>query len=209
MTGVILAGGKSSRFGRNKALETIGDRTLIQWVVDRLSILVAEIVIVTASGEAIPLRSGLSVRTVADVYADRGPLAGIYSGLMVSTCPRSIVVGCDTPFLSVDLLAHMSRISSAFDAVVPRIGDKVEPLCAVYSESCLAPIERLLQENNLKVNNLYGMVKVKYVGEDEIDRCDPGRLSFFNINTRTDLIVAREMMVRDGLDRPGPQTVQA
>jgi molybdenum cofactor guanylyltransferase len=209
MTGVILAGGKSSRFGHDKALQTIGDRTLIQWVVDRLSVLVTEIIIVTARGEEIPSRSVVNLRTVADIYADRGPLVGIYSGLMASVYPYSIVVGCDTPFLNVDLLAYMTLISSEFDAVVPRTGDKVEPLCAVYSRSCLAPIERLMQDNSLKVNNLYETVRVRYVGEDEIDRYDPGRLSFFNINTRTDLIVAREMMVGGGLDKPDPRTVQA
>ena len=203
MTAIILAGGRSSRLGQNKALQTMEGKSLIQRVIDRLAILSTEIIIVTARGEEIPCSSTLSVRTVADVYTESGPLAGIYSGLRASTCPRAIVVGCDTPFLNVNLLDYMSRISSTFDAVVPRIEDNVEPLCAVYSRNCLASIQRLLEENNLRVNNLYTMVKVRYLGEDEIDRYDPKRLSFFNVNTEADLVRAREMVVREGLDGPG------
>lgn len=198
MTAIILAGGKSSRLGRSKALQTIGDRSLIQWVIDRLAILVTEIIIVTARGEEIPHSSTMNTKTVADVYADRGPLAGIHSGLRASACLRAIVVGCDTPFLSVDLLGYMCQISSTFDVVVPRIEDKVEPLCAVYSRNCLPPIRRLLEENNLRVNSLYPMVKARYLGEDEIARYDPRHLSFFNVNTKADLVRARELATERG-----------
>ncbi len=195
MTSIILAGGKSSRLGRSKALQVIEGKSLIQRVVDRLSILSTEIIIVTARGEAIPCSSPVRIKTVADIYPEKGPLVGIYSGLIASSSSRAIVVGCDTPFLSVGLLKYMIQISSTFDVVVPRIKDKLEPLCAVYSKSCLVLIQELLEQNELRIAELFSMVKVKYVEEDEINSFDPRHLSFFNINNQADLEKARKLAV--------------
>ena len=194
MTSIILAGGKSSRLGRSKALQAIGAKSLIQWVVDRLVVLSTEIIIATAHGEAIPCSSAVRIKTVADIYPEKGPLVGIYSGLLASSSSRAIVVGCDTPFLSVGLLKYMIRISSTFDVVVPRIKDKLEPLCAVYSKSCLVPIQELLEQNELRIAELFSMVKVRYIEEDEINSFDPEHLSFFNINSQAALDRAREIV---------------
>jgi len=193
MTSIILAGGKSSRLGRRKPLQAIGGKRLIQWVIDRLAVLSREIIIATAHGESIPYVSDAKIKTVADIYPERGPLAGIYSGLIASSSSRAIVVGCDTPFLSVGLLEHMTRISSTFDAVVPRIENEVEPLCAVYSKTCLTHIQELLEQNDLRIDRLFGVVKVRYVEEDEINSFDPEHLSFFNVNNQADLDRAREL----------------
>ena len=171
MTSIILAGGKSSRLGRNKALQVIGSKSLIQWVVDRIAMLSTEIIIVTARGEVIPCYSTVEIKTVADIYPEKGPLVGIYSGLISSSGSRAVAVGCDTPFLSV----------------------KLEPLCAVYSENCSDPIQRLLEQDELRIDRLFSMVKVKYVEEDEINGFDPEHLSFFNINSQADLDRARKL----------------
>jgi len=203
MTSIILAGGKSSRLGRSKPLQAIGGRSLIQWVIDRLAILSTEIIIATAHGEAIPRVSDAKIRTVADIYPEKGPLAGIYSGLITSSSPRAIVVGCDTPFLNVGFLEYMTRISSTFDAVIPRIRNEVEPLCAVYSKSCLAHIQELLEQSELRIDRLFGMVKVRYVEEDEINGFDPEHLSFFNINSQADLDRAKRLATEKGWLRPG------
>jgi molybdopterin-guanine dinucleotide biosynthesis protein A len=193
MTSIILAGGKSSRLGRSKPLQAIGGKSLIQWVIDRLAIFSTEIIIATAHGEAIPCISTAKIQTVADTYHGKGPLAGIYSGLRASSSSRAIVVGCDTPFLSVDLLEYMGRSSPKFDIVVPRIAEKIEPLCAVYSRNCIAPIRELLKQDELKIIELFRVVKVRYVEEAEIDRFDPDHLSFFNINDQADLDRARKL----------------
>jgi molybdopterin-guanine dinucleotide biosynthesis protein A len=193
MTSIILAGGKSLRLGRSKALQVIEDKSLIQWVVDRLAVLSTEITIATAHGEAIPCSSAVRIKTVADIYPGKGPLAGIYSGLIASSSSRAIVVGCDTPFLSVGLLEYMTQICSTFDVVIPRIKNELEPLCAVYSKNCLDPIQGLLKQDERQIRKLFSMVKVKYVEEDEINRFDPEHLSFFNINTQDDLERARKL----------------
>jgi molybdopterin-guanine dinucleotide biosynthesis protein A len=193
MTSIILAGGKSSRLGQNKALQVIEGKSLIQWVVDCLAVFSTEIIIATARGEAIPCYSAVEIKTVADIYPGKGPLVGIYSGLIASSSSWAIVVGCDTPFLSVSLLEYMTQICSNFDVVVPRIKDKLEPICAVYSKHCLAPTHSLLEQNELRIDKLFGMVKVKYIEKDEINRFDPEHLSFFNINTPADLDRARKL----------------
>ena len=199
MTSIILAGGKSSRLGQNKALQAIEGKSLIQWVVDRLAILSTEIIIATARGEAIPCSSAVRIRTVADIYPGKGPLGGIYSGLIASSSSRAIVVGCDTPFLSVSLLEYMTQICPAFDIVIPRIKNEVEPLCAVYSKNCLAPIQELLERDERQIRKLFSMVKVKYVEDDEINNFDPEHLSFFNINSQDDLDRARKLAVEKRL----------
>jgi molybdopterin-guanine dinucleotide biosynthesis protein A len=198
MTSIILAGGKSSRIGRNKALQVIESKSLIQWVVDRLVIISTEIIIATAHGEAIPCSSAVRIKTAADIYPGKGPLVGIYSGLIASSSSRAIVVGCDTAFLSVGLLEYMTQICSTFDVVIPRIKNELEPLCAVYSKNCLAPIQDLLEQDELRIRKLFSMVKVKYVEEDEINRFDPKHLSFFNINTQDDLERARKLAAEKG-----------
>jgi molybdopterin-guanine dinucleotide biosynthesis protein A len=193
MTSIILAGGKSSRLGRNKSLQTVRGKTLIQWVIDRLATLSPEIIIATAHGEEIPCSSDVRLRTVADIHPGKGPLAGIYSGLIASSNSRAIVVSCDTPFVSVGLLEYMTQTCPGFDIVVPRMKEKVEPLCAVYSKNCVAPIRELLKQNELKIIELYPMVTVRYIEEAEIDRFDPEHLSFFNINSQVDLDKARRL----------------
>lgn len=202
MTSIILAGGKSTRLGRSKALQTIAGKSLIQWVIDRLATISTEIIIATARGEEIPCTSPVTVQTVADAYHHRGPLAGIYAALTASSQTRAIVVGCDTPFLSVRLLEYMTGVSSQYDVVVPRIADKVEPLCAVYSTSCLGTIRELLEQNELKISRLFDIVRARYIEGHEISRFDPQHLSFFNVNSQVDLDRARDLAAEQELFRP-------
>ena len=202
MTSIVLAGGKSSRFGWTKAHQTIGDKSLIEWVIDRLAKISTELIIVTGQDDSFTSLTAtipLSLKIMTDIHVGKGPLGGIYTGLVALQSPRAIVVGSDMPFLSTALLGYMIQHSQAFDAVIPRIGKWIEPLCAVYSRSCLAPIQRLLERDELMVSKLFTMVKVKYVEEAEIDRLDPKRLSFFNINTKADLDKARRLISEKSL----------
>ena len=121
---------------------------------------------------------------------------GIYSGLLSSSSSRAVAVGCDTPFLSVSLLTYITQICSIYDVVVPRIENKLEPLCAMYSKNCSGPIQMLLEQDELRIDKLFSMVKVKYVEEDEVNRFDPNHLSFFNINSQADLDRARKLAIQ-------------
>jgi molybdopterin-guanine dinucleotide biosynthesis protein A len=87
----------------------------------------------------------------------------------------------------------MIQLSTNFDIVVPRLGNLVEPLHAVYTKKCLATIEQMIQQDKLSVNQLFELVKTRYVETEEIERFDPKHLSFFNVNTKADLKRAREL----------------
>jgi len=191
---IVLAGGKGLRLGRDKILETIGDRSLLQWVVSYLSSFNSDIIIVTAKEQSFSQFTGYpKLRIVTDTYPGKGPLGGVYTGLVTSESFYNLVIACDMPFLNQDLLRYMIQISASFDLVAPRLGNMIEPLHAVYSKGCLAPIECLFKQGNLSVRELLNLVRVRYVEAEEINRFDPKHLSFFNINTEADLEMAREL----------------
>jgi molybdopterin-guanine dinucleotide biosynthesis protein A len=198
---IVLAGGRGLRLGQDKALEVISNRSLLEWVLSCLSLFNSDIIVVTASKQSYPQLSGYpKLKAVTDIYPNKGPLGGIYTGLKASDSFFNLVVACDMPFLNQALLQHMIQISAGFDLIVPRLGEMVEPLHAVYSKGCLAPIESLLKQANLSPRQLFALVKVRYVDAEEISRFDPEHLSFFNINSRADLDKAREI-IKQGLSR--------
>jgi len=198
ITCIVLAGGKGLRLGRDKVQETVGNSNLLQRVLSQLAPFNREIIVVTASEKSLPQFTGYqSFRAVADTYPGKGALGGIYTGLAISNSWYNLIVACDMPFLNQALLRYMIELSAGFDLVVPRLGELVEPLHAVYTKSCLAPIEGLLSQDNLEVRALFELVNVRYVDAEEIDKFDPKHLSFFNINTEADLEKAQQLAMGD------------
>ena len=190
-------GGRSTRLGRDKALEPFGTSNLLERVLSRLSLFKSDIIIVAhARQELSSVVQNRKLRVVFDIYPDKGPLGGIYTGLFTSTTPYNLLVAGDMPFLNVDLLRYMIQLSSEFDLVAPRKGNYFEPLHAVYSHACLKPIEDMLKQGELKIDKLFDRVKVRYIDSKEIDRFDPQHLSFFNINTEADLKKAKELITQ-------------
>lgn len=191
---IVVAGGKGLRLGRDKVKEVIGDRNLLQWVVSGLRCFDCDIIIVTSQDRSLPsLDSCSRLITVNDTYPDKGSLGGIYTGLTFSASEYNLVVAADIPFINPDLLRYMAGLAPGFDLVIPRLGDLIEPLHAVYSRNCLPLIQKQLHRGELRISALLGSLKVRYVAGDEIDRFDPGHLSFFNINTEADLERARQL----------------
>jgi molybdopterin-guanine dinucleotide biosynthesis protein A len=194
---IVLAGGKGLRLGRYKALVEVDGESLLQRVVSRLSFLDSDIIIVIGKGSKPPkLTDYTKLRIVTDAYAGKGPLVGIYTGLLASDSFYNLVVACDMPFLNQALIRYMLGISSGFDLVIPRVGEMVEPLHAVYSKDCLTAMSRLIEEGNFKIDRFFSLVKARYVEAEEIERFDPEHLSFFNINSEADLKQARELINR-------------
>jgi len=196
VTTIVLAGGKSLRLGRDKALEEIGGQSLIERVIARLNPLDTEIILATAQSN-LSLLPDLGVKTVVDVYPGKGALGGIYSGLKASPSFHSLVVACDMPFLNIALLRYLIELCPAFDVVIPKVDEKMEPLHAVYSKNCLVPIEAMLRLDRLKISDLLNAVKVRYVEDAEVEKFDPERLSFFNINSKADLERARSLLEKE------------
>lgn len=201
MSCIILAGGKSSRLGKDKVSETVGKKGLLQRVISCVSPLSNDIIVVTVGKQTFPeLVDCNRLRIINDIYPGKGPLGGIYTGLVSSTSFYNLIVASDMPFLNQALLRYMVQLSVNFDLVVPRVGNLTEPLHAVYTKDCLAPIERMVKQGELEIYSLFNLVKVRYVEAEEIERYDPGHLSFFNINTAADLKKARELD-REKIDR--------
>mgnify|MGYP001230458346 CR=1 FL=1 len=187
VTSIVLAGGKSLRLGRSKALETFDGRSLIECVMERLRPLTSQFLIVT-SQERFDLPVTQKAEILVDIYPGKGPLGGIYTGLLASRSSHNIVVACDMPFLNIELLRYMIELPVDFDAVVPRLEkEMIETLHAVYFKSCLDKMKTQLEHNELGVNSFLNTVRVRYVERAECQRLDPQLLAFFNINYQSDL----------------------
>ena len=198
VTAIVLAGGKNLRLGRIKALEIIGGKSLIERVVERLEPVASQFLIVT-SQEQPDLPVTVRTEVLTDVYPGKGPLGGIYTGLVASRSSQSIVVACDMPFINTELLRHMIELSQDFDAVVPRLENgMIEPLHAIYSRSCLTDMKTRLENNELSITSFLDKMRVRYVEEAECERFDPQLLSFFNINRQADLERAIELAEERG-----------
>ena len=191
---VILAGGKSIRLGHDKVLERVGNTSLLERVVSRIDSLSKDIIIVTAEKRTFAsLVNHPKVKTAHDILPGRGSLGGIYTGLVKSSSHHNLVVAADMPFLNEALLRYMIEVSDGFDFVIPRINNLFEPLHAVYSKNCIAPIETIFKQGKRVIIELFNYVKVRYVEAAEVDKFDPRHLSFFNINTKEDLKLARKI----------------
>jgi molybdopterin-guanine dinucleotide biosynthesis protein A len=196
-TGIILAGGASTRLGRDKASEPLLGKPLLQWVVENVAQVVQEILIVKAAGQTLPpLEIDRTLRVVDDVLPSKGPLGGVYSGLREARCDLALAVGCDMPLLSVPLLAELLRLAEGYDVVMPRRRGRTQALHAVYRRSCIEPMRRELEAGRLKVISFLPAVKVRYVDEEVWTPFDPEGLSFFNVNTEEDVRHAAAMLQR-------------
>ena len=191
---IILAGGKSTRLGHDKVLETVGNTSLLEQVISRIDLLSKEIIVVTAKERTFTqLASRPKVKVVSDIFPGQGSLGGIYTGLVKSDSFYNLVVAADMPFVNASLLGYMIGICEGFDFVLPRVNGLFEPLHAVYSKNCIAPIESMLNKGKKVIIELFNYVKVKYVEADEVDKFDPQHLSFFNINTKEELELAKRI----------------
>ena len=184
VSGIVLAGGQSSRLGADKSFINVNGQSLIEHIVTKLTRLSDDVIIVTNSPDEY---DHLEARLVGDIYPGKGALGGIYSGLRAAANAYSLVVACDMPFLDLNLLRYMIILAREHDVVIPRIRGLTEPLHAIYSKNCLEPIDRLLARGGLKIIDFFSEVRVRYVEESEVDIFDPQHLSFFNVNTPNDL----------------------
>lgn len=194
---IILAGGKSTRLGRDKISETLGGRTLLQRVVSILASFKGEIIIVISNHSTYHSDFDCpNLTIIRDISPNQGSAGGIYTGLVKSRKFYNLVVAGDMPFLNFPLLQYMTDIAEGFDLVAYRKKDRFEPLHAIYSKNCLAPLKRIIKSNS-RILELSRYVKVRYLTEEEIDTFDPRHLSFFNINTEADLKAARDLIRRE------------
>lgn len=195
-TGVILAGGKSKRLNyKNKALLQIGDRNIIERVIDAIGGVTDSAILITNSPDDYEY---LGLPMFGDIIPDSGSMGGIYTGLINSQTYQNIIVACDMPFIKPQLLEYLMEQSAGYDIVVPVTPDGYHPLCAVYSKNCIEPAKLLIESNNLKITNLFQYVKVNKLNFNEHNLCYMQNM-FFNVNTEEDYIKAVGLV--EALDR--------
>jgi molybdopterin-guanine dinucleotide biosynthesis protein A len=188
LTGIILSGGKSLRMGENKAFLQIEGVPIIARIYDLFKELFQEVIIVTNQKEFF---KNFDSKIYHDLMPDKGALGGLYTGIFFSSFQYSFCVACDMPFIKKSLVEYLVRNIQNNDVVVPRTKDGLQPLHAVYSKSCLHPIERIIDEGKYKIIDMYKMVKVRVVDEHEFLSLDPFRDSFINVNTPEELLSLR------------------
>ena len=194
--GIILAGGKSTRLGRDKASEILLERSLLQRVVDHLDGVVGEIVVVKAPDQSLPATvSATPVRVVEDAYPGTGPLGGIYTGLISTEAPAAIAVACDMPVLQPALLQELLRLLPGYDLVAPIKESLPEPLCTAYAKSCIDIIRAKLEAGEYKASGYFDDVNALLLEPEVWQRFDPDGLSFLNINREDELDRVRHILL--------------
>jgi len=188
ITGIVIAGGRGTRFGRNKALIEINRKTLVELAIEKLNEVTDEVIIVTSAGQYESIAgTGIKDKIIIDIIPGKAAMGGVYTGLVESNSFYSLFVACDMPLLNTRLLEYMMNLAPGYDAVIPRIGEYIEPLHAVYSKDCIPQIKKLIDDGELSLHALMRNINVKYIDMPEIDKYDPEHLSMFNINTVADL----------------------
>jgi molybdopterin-guanine dinucleotide biosynthesis protein A len=185
ITGVILAGGQSSRFGSNKALALLHGKPLIEHVVSTVTAVFDECLLVTNSPREYEF---LNLPMTGDRYRDMGPMAGIHAALSFVTTPWIFVVGCDMPAITPGLVNFLcSYRDENFDAVIPWLETGVEPLCGLYNKTALSRMEHSLENNKPKLKELLDDLTVRRINEQELLRATDDLTVFFNVNRQDDL----------------------
>src|ERR1051326_1166477 len=185
MAGIILAGGKSLRMGRDKALLLGGDKTLLEHTVGIVGTVASRVIIVAEVAHKYSVEGAECV--VGDQYPGTGPLGGILTGLNQVESGYHVVVACDLPFLKPALLGLLLQLSEGHEACVPSIDSRLEPLCGVYHNSCIPTFHRVIsQGEDLSIHMALKLLGLREVNEEELRSVDADLKSFTNINTLED-----------------------
>lgn len=191
----IVAGGAATRFGRrDKAVLPLGDIRLIDRQLAVLRAVTEHVLIVTNRPDRY---APLGVPTVTDRRPGAGALGGIYTAVVASPAPQTLVVACDLPFLTAAFLRHLADCGRDVDLAIPRSTAGYEPLCASYARGCAEPIRRLIDAGRFKAAGVVAAgLRVREIGPDECAMFDPDGTLFFNVNTPHDYERALEALKR-------------
>lgn len=186
MTGVVLAGGRSSRFGANKALADWEGRPLVQAVVDSLLKALPKVLVVTKNTAELAFLNSDRVTVIPDLCLDGHPMGGLFTALRDLQTPHAFVAACDMPFVRPDLIRALWHFRADYDAVIPVWKDVRQPLCGVYARGCAGMIRSSIDADSLGISRLFDVLRTRFMLESEVLSVDPRGLSFLDIDTRAD-----------------------
>lgn len=147
ITGVILAGGKNSRMGSDKGMLIVDGKKIIERILEAIKPVVGEIIIISNGKNY----DHMGYKVYGDIIKDCGPMGGIHAALSFCKTNKNLVVACDMPFLSREVLKQIINNSSDCDIAVPEFSGEVHPLCAVYSTICRNKFSQLLGNGEWKM----------------------------------------------------------
>jgi molybdopterin-guanine dinucleotide biosynthesis protein A len=188
ITGFVLAGGKSTRMGRDKAAVSLNGRTLLETALEASRAVSQETYILGA-----PELYGRYAPAIADIFPGCGPLSGIHAALTQTKTEFNLMIGVDTPFLSAGLLRYIvdKAVDSRAMVTAPVINDYPQPLCAVYSRAFLPIAEQALKAGAYKIVPLFPGEGTLLIGEADLGQVAFTAEMFENLNTPEDLERAR------------------
>ncbi|MEW6482021.1 MAG: molybdenum cofactor guanylyltransferase [bacterium] len=188
MRGIILAKEKSQRLSLNKAFIEIEGEFLIERIIKTIKPYCKDILIISDDQ-----RLSQFGKRFGDIFKEKGPISGLYTGLYYSDCERNLVLASDLPFLESPLIEYILKgqptsillapeHQNNIQAIVPTIDGIPEPFCAIYLKETLPLIKEQIENNELSLQGLIKRLKVKYVN------CNKFRNCFFNLNREEDLV---------------------
>ena len=198
-TAIILAGGKSTRMGFDKALLNICGRPVVQMIMSQLREIFDDIVVVTNNPEGF---TGLDARITVDILKDSGPLGGIHAGLTVSKSKYAFLTACDMPILSPEYAKYMVEIARKEmpDAVISQKGEWIEPFHALYSKDLAEDIKRNVEKGMYKIFDVIKTKKVVRISESKVREFSPDLGIFTNLNNMADLERFLNRLETGGMD---------
>ncbi|MDH7528919.1 molybdenum cofactor guanylyltransferase [Ignavibacteria bacterium 4148-Me] len=184
ITGVILAGGKSSRMGVNKSFLKLGNQTIIERIVDLMKSIFSEVIIITNTPDEYKF---LKLPLYEDIYKWKGPLAGIHSALTHSQTEKIFILSCDVPLMSEAMIKYIIEHRTDKSIVFCEAAGYHQPLVGVYSKKILREIEKFISDNEMSDKSFH-----KFIKTAEAEIIHPEKLSFyrdeifFNVNRPED-----------------------
>jgi len=181
--GIVLCGGESRRMGRPKALLPFGLETMLQRVASTLQEQLSPVVVVGAPGQDMPqLDPGLL--TVSDPTPGRGPVQGVASGLeALDVVDAAFVCSCDLPLLTSSFVSFLSERASVDSIIVPEIGGRMQPLCAVYPKRAHLALQQMIEDSCFRLTDVTERFPTHVIAEEEFLEVDPELRCFTNVNS--------------------------
>ena len=195
--GYVLAGGGSTRFGRDKALVEIGGAPMLLWMRLLLGDITKEVNVIAAPHKY----AALGVTSLGDRWEGQGPLAGIITALQTTEeigvgAEWNLIVGCDMPFLTREWLTYLAERAQASGAEVlaPRSAQGLEPLCACWRTSAAAKLQQVFESGTRKITEAMKCLHMEVVDEADWKRFDTAGRLFWNMNTAADYDEAKRIL---------------
>lgn len=186
VTALILAGGKSSRFGRDKAYLKLNNRSVVGILANEACKVCDQVIIVSDTGRKFVFPENKNLREIADLKQGQGPMGGLHTGLIAARNETCLLMACDMPFLTAELMQLFIENSAGFDLVLPQIGADIEPMFGIYKKTLLPAADKCLAEKRRSLLNLIKAGKTLFLTEDIWGKTDDRKKAFYNINYLAD-----------------------